>query len=136
MQFGLDPRVTSTNDILKYTSTYCEMILMNDPYACINGVAVIYDYAKFNTDFIPLMTPIAAKTLFMFFERALPIRIKGIYVVNIWPFVEKFVRMLLPYIPEKIRNRVTRWGNSNKKEIINNSNPYFRYTFVPIILRI
>ncbi|XP_013099281.2 retinol-binding protein pinta-like [Stomoxys calcitrans] len=106
VRFGVDPRRITTNQVIQCVITFLELLLLSDPYACVNGLVVIFDYSEFSTDFIPLFTPSAVRNLFLFHEKALPVRLKSLYFVNIPAVAERVIRALLPYVPEKLRSRL------------------------------
>ncbi|XP_013099280.2 alpha-tocopherol transfer protein-like [Stomoxys calcitrans] len=106
VQLPDDPNSFTINQLLQMATTFCEILLLNDPYACINGIILVYDYSKFRADHLSLFTPSAVRNIFLYLEKALPMRFKGVYAIHISPYVEKFIKLLLPYVPEKVKDRV------------------------------
>uniref|UniRef100_A0A1I8NMV8 CRAL-TRIO domain-containing protein n=2 Tax=Stomoxys calcitrans TaxID=35570 RepID=A0A1I8NMV8_STOCA len=109
--YNIDPRSYTTNQILQIVVTFTELLLLSDPYASINGILAIFDFEKFTTDFIAMLTPNAVKCLFLFIEKAMPARFRGLYLINISTLADKIIKILWPYIPEKVKNRVHVYSN-------------------------
>uniref|UniRef100_A0A1I8P560 CRAL-TRIO domain-containing protein n=1 Tax=Stomoxys calcitrans TaxID=35570 RepID=A0A1I8P560_STOCA len=103
----------TATSICQYMFTLVETLLLSDSYACVHGFIFLIDNTlTLVSHFTTLVTPNLVSKIFSFMEKAFPIRIKGIYFFNISPVVEKLAKLLLPYIPEKIRNRVHFCGNN------------------------
>lgn len=104
---NFEPQDFTSSDISQYIFTLLETLLLSDPYACLYGVAFLTENTKTTIAHLPLLSLNIIKTVFTFFESAYPIRIKAFYLKDISPIVERSVKMLLPYTPEKVRNRVS-----------------------------
>lgn len=83
------------------------MMIMNDPYACINGLLYIADLGNASANHVLQYTPSIMKRQATYCEKALPIRIKGIIFINVSPVAEQFCKLLMPWLSEKLRKRVS-----------------------------
>lgn len=83
-----------------------EIIIMEDPYACINGITYIVDLNDINLKMAANFTPVFVNKLIKFLEKSLPLRIKGINMINAPKFFQNVANMFLSISSEKLRNRV------------------------------
>lgn len=107
IQINFTPQEFSATDIFQYATSASEVMLMSDPYACINGVILVHDYAKATPNMLQLLTPSVLKNAVTYFEKTLPIRIKAIYFINLSVYTDKIFSFILQYLPEKLRERVS-----------------------------
>ncbi|XP_075166389.1 alpha-tocopherol transfer protein-like [Haematobia irritans] len=99
-------------DVLRYSAAMLELAVRNDPHACINGITCVIDYEHATVGHFMQFTPTMAKIIAAFHEKALPIRGKKFVLINLTKTIHQFVNALLPYYPEKFRNRVLVCGTN------------------------
>ena len=63
------------------TNAMHEIIMMEDPYACINGIIYIMDLKEITINAISKFTPSFFRKVVQFYEKSLPLRIKGIHFI-------------------------------------------------------
>ncbi|XP_075152593.1 retinol-binding protein pinta-like [Haematobia irritans] len=87
-------------------NTMHELMLTNDPYACINGVIYIADFAKTTTSHFLQFTPSLGMRQISFYEKALPFRIKAWIFINVPPIADQFLKIVVSCLSEKLRKRL------------------------------
>ncbi|XP_075168387.1 clavesin-2-like [Haematobia irritans] len=102
--------------LFRYAATLFELYLLNDPYFVINGVIIVLDFTEATTGHLMQVSLNVAKQFATFYEKAFPVRVKHILLINVPKFVQQFLNFVLPHLPEKIRCRITICG-SNINEI-------------------
>lgn len=101
------PNKYTAEQVLQPCNTMHEMMIMNDPYACINGLLYIADLGNASANHVLQYTPSIMKRQATHCEKALPIRIKGIIFINVSTVAEQFCKLLMPWLSEKLRKRVS-----------------------------
>ncbi|XP_075166388.1 alpha-tocopherol transfer protein-like [Haematobia irritans] len=99
-------------EIFQYSVSIVEYLLMNDPYACINGIVCLCDFADATAAHLMQITPTIAKQFANFYEKALPVRVKNFFFINLEKHVQQFLSVILPLLPEKFRNRIILCGEN------------------------
>uniref|UniRef100_A0A1I8P691 CRAL-TRIO domain-containing protein n=1 Tax=Stomoxys calcitrans TaxID=35570 RepID=A0A1I8P691_STOCA len=94
------------SDGLRQIAALHEIALIDDPYACIQGLVYVFDFSNLTKDFLAHLSPLLLMNLFMMKERAVPLRLKGVFIINMPNFVEQFFKLLLTYMPEKLQKRI------------------------------
>lgn len=92
-------------------NAFYELLLLDDPYACINGVVIIYDLKNVTTNYLLKYTPSFLKKMNTFYEKALPLRFKGFYYINTPSFFQNVFNIAYPLLSDKIKKRVS-WTES------------------------
>lgn len=106
-QFNYSTKEYSMDDVFQAGSAMHEVLLVNDPYACIQGVVYIVDFGNATANHYMQMTPNFCKKLVSFLEKSMPLRTKAIYYVNTSTAAQQFFKMLFPFFSEKLRQRVS-----------------------------
>uniref|UniRef100_A0A1I8Q2H8 CRAL-TRIO domain-containing protein n=2 Tax=Stomoxys calcitrans TaxID=35570 RepID=A0A1I8Q2H8_STOCA len=115
--FGNGPRIVfiranyaapdfTVAQIMSYVTAATELAMITDPYACIHGLCYIMDFSKVTLSHVMLITPAAIKKIVKFFENTIPVRIKALHIINASTASEHMHRVVLPYIPENLRQRI------------------------------
>ncbi|KAM7344980.1 alpha-tocopherol transfer protein-like [Cochliomyia hominivorax] len=89
-----------------------EIMLMDDPYVGINGIIYLMDLKNISLNMISKFTPSFLKKAVQFYEKSLPFRIKSINIINTPGIFHSVLRILLPLFSEKIRQRITVYGDN------------------------
>lgn len=84
-----------------------ELMMLNDPYACINGIVYIIDFAQASTSHYLQMTPNFCKKFISFMEKSMPMRIKTFCYINTSPAAQQFFKLLFSFFSEKLKARVS-----------------------------
>ncbi|XP_061394369.1 alpha-tocopherol transfer protein-like [Musca vetustissima] len=105
-QINFGPHDFTTIEICKYIWTMAEITLLNDPYACIQGLVFVMDCSKSTLQHLPLVTPKILIDFVMFCEKALPLRIKKVFDLNCPPFIQTLLNIGLSCTSEKLRSRI------------------------------
>ncbi|XP_075164994.1 alpha-tocopherol transfer protein-like [Haematobia irritans] len=111
-RLNYSPEEFNVDELFRYSTTLYELYIMNDPYSGINGVIIVLDFAEATTGHIMPVSLNATKQFVTFYVDALPVRVKHILLINVPKFVQQFLNLLLPHLPEKIRSRVTICGSN------------------------
>ncbi|XP_073846855.1 alpha-tocopherol transfer protein-like [Musca autumnalis] len=88
-----------------------EMLLVQDPYACICGIVYIVDFKEATASHFLQMTPNFCMKLVSFFEKAMPLRIKSVYYINTSEAAQQFFKILFPFFSQKLRERIHVMGD-------------------------
>ncbi|XP_075167108.1 alpha-tocopherol transfer protein-like [Haematobia irritans] len=96
----------SMEDIILPINAVKETLMMNDPYACINGVVYVTDLSKATTGHLLQLTPSVVKRVMTFFEKSLPLRIKALCYINAPPAAEQFFKLVISCVSEKLKQRI------------------------------
>lgn len=107
LQINFPPHEFDVCDMGRYAETISEMMIWNDPYACINGLVMVQDYSKIGAKHMGLLSLSRIRQIFQFYTKCFPIQIKGIYYVNLSTFAYKSLKLLQPCVPETVRNQVS-----------------------------
>lgn len=105
-QINFKPQEFSTLDICKYICTMCEILMLRDPYACIQGLVGLIDLGKATMEHLPMLNLTIIKEMIVYIEKAIPLRTKAIYLVNCPSVLEQIVKTLMPCMSDKLRNRL------------------------------
>lgn len=105
-RFNYQPSEYTAEEIFLPACALYELLVADDPYACIQGTIFLMDMSKATLSHFLQLSLSFFKIMVSYFEKALPQRIKGIYYFNIPPTAHHFFKMLLPLFSEKLRKRV------------------------------
>ncbi|XP_065367084.1 alpha-tocopherol transfer protein-like [Calliphora vicina] len=89
-----------------------EIFLMDDPYACINGIVYILDMKNISISMASQFTPSFLRKIVQFYEKSLPLRIKAVHLLNTPGFFHSVLSILLPLLSEKLRQRMFVYGQT------------------------
>uniref|UniRef100_A0A1I8M5G8 Uncharacterized protein n=1 Tax=Musca domestica TaxID=7370 RepID=A0A1I8M5G8_MUSDO len=112
-RFQDTPNAFPPNNFFQYCNSRVEIMLMNDPYACINGIMLICDFAKASPSHLLPFTVNIIKQNAMFSEKAFPMRFKTFCMINIASYAQQFFNLILPHTSEKFRNKFILCGTNS-----------------------
>lgn len=92
-------------DVMLPCNVMHQVMMLNDPHACINGLFYVADFSGTAGHFLQF-TPSIIKRQVAYFEKALPLRIKAWCFINVSVVAEQFFKIILPLVSEKLRKRV------------------------------
>ncbi|XP_061395848.1 retinol-binding protein pinta-like [Musca vetustissima] len=116
-RFKADPTVFAPQHFFQYCDGSVEMMLMNDPYACIYGVILVIDFAEATASHLLPFTINMAKQNAIYYEKAFPVRVKTFCFINLSKYAQQFLNLLLPHMSEKFRKRFILCGSEWSKHI-------------------
>ncbi|XP_075166384.1 alpha-tocopherol transfer protein-like [Haematobia irritans] len=97
---------------LRYLSALHEVLMETDPYACIQGLIYVFDLQHFKKQSLVDISPILLKNLLEMKDKALPLRMKGVYIFNIPSYLEQFIKVAMTFVPEKLQKRIFVCGSN------------------------
>lgn len=103
----LAARHTDLEELFQAVNAMQEIFIMEDPYACINGVLYILDLKDVTISLASKFTPTFLRKIVQFYEKSLPLRIKGAHMINTPGYFHSVLSILLPLLSEKLRQRVS-----------------------------
>uniref|UniRef100_A0A1I8P793 CRAL-TRIO domain-containing protein n=1 Tax=Stomoxys calcitrans TaxID=35570 RepID=A0A1I8P793_STOCA len=106
LRCNYSPHDFSIVDVIRYCEAISEILIMEDPYACINGIVAVVDNSQATANHFMQITINIAKQFVNFHEKAFPMRVKKICFINISKPVRQFINLMLPHLPEKFRKRL------------------------------
>ncbi|XP_075166386.1 retinol-binding protein pinta-like [Haematobia irritans] len=104
-------------EIFRYGEAIVEVMLMHDPYACVNGITAIIDMADASANHLMQFSITSVRKFATFHEKVFPVRSKLVVFINLSKYSYKFFNMILPHLPEKLRKR-TIFCETNTDEIV------------------
>ena len=98
---------TDLEDLFQVVNAMQEIFIMEDPYAGINGVLYLLDLKDITVSLASKFTPTFLRKIVQFYEKSLPLRIKGAHIINTPGYFHTVLSILLPLLSEKLRQRVS-----------------------------
>ncbi|XP_065367082.1 uncharacterized protein LOC135959887 [Calliphora vicina] len=95
------------DDLYRVTNAMHEILIMDDPYAGINGIIYVIDLKNITINMASKYTPTFLRKLVQFYEKSLPLRIKGAHLINTPVFFHSVMSIVLPLLSEKLRERIS-----------------------------
>lgn len=83
-----------------------EIMLMDDPYACINGIIFMADLKDISLNLVLKLTPSFMRKITQFYEKSLPFRIKNVHFLNTPGFFHTVLNIFIPLLSAKLQERV------------------------------
>ncbi|XP_005182154.1 retinol-binding protein pinta-like [Musca domestica] len=105
-QVTFGPNEFTSDEISRYVWTIAEIVMQSDPYACIQGLVIVMDFSKVTLQHLHLLSPKMLLEVMMFSEKALPLRIKRVLVLNCPTFVQTLLNFALSCCSEKFQKRI------------------------------
>lgn len=93
-------------DLFRVFTALSEIAIMEDPYSCICGTIIIIDFSRATARHYAQITPGILKKNFVFFTKTMPARIKGMYSIYSSAASQQVLKIAMPFIPEKVKQRV------------------------------
>uniref|UniRef100_A0A1I8PN00 CRAL-TRIO domain-containing protein n=1 Tax=Stomoxys calcitrans TaxID=35570 RepID=A0A1I8PN00_STOCA len=112
LQIKFPPTEFGVDEIFRYAASVSEIMCVNDPYACINGVTIVQDYAQATAKHFMLLSPGLVRHILSFYSKAIPIRIKALYYINLSSYAHRFLNVMRPLLPSKLKDRVFLCGSN------------------------
>ncbi|XP_005189925.2 retinol-binding protein pinta [Musca domestica] len=116
-RFSYNAAEYSIDDVFLPGAAMHEVMIYNDPYACINGIIYLVDFELATGSHFLQMTPNFCMKLLSFLEKSMPYRVKHIYYLNTSPAAQQFLKALLLFFSEKLKQRITILGQDKKEWI-------------------
>lgn len=108
-----DTKKATLQDLFR-TVTMCVEIAMIEPTTQVAGAYVLLDMKGLTLQHVWQFTPMFAKTALEFIQETIPIRLKGIHIIN-QPYIFKMLYAIFkPFINEKLRKRLYFHGVDRK----------------------
>lgn len=120
-RFTFDPKEYKAEDTISYSVAQCELLLVRDPQACIQGTLHIIDFAEIKAGHIMNTTLSVIKRLIMYYEKSLPLRIKGVCGINVSTYAQQIFKMALQHTSEKIKQRVSIFTLYNRSQYLSST---------------
>uniref|UniRef100_A0A1I8N333 CRAL-TRIO domain-containing protein n=1 Tax=Musca domestica TaxID=7370 RepID=A0A1I8N333_MUSDO len=96
----------SIEDVILLDVLLHDLLLIDDPYACINGVIYLVDLSCFSAKHILQFSPSILKKSLTYMENSLPLRVKAMGLINMPAFAEQFCNLFMSFLSKKLRERV------------------------------
>ncbi|KAM7345753.1 alpha-tocopherol transfer protein-like [Cochliomyia hominivorax] len=100
------------DDLYSVPNAMHEIMMLEDPYACINGIIYVMDLKGITMTMASKYTPTFLRKLIQLYEKSIPLRIKGIHLINMPGFFHSVLSIVLPLMSEKLRQRITLNGQN------------------------
>lgn len=84
-----------------------EVLAYDDPYAGVCGLVYVMDFTTVHRDHLSGFTATLLKFLTSLKEKALPMRLRAIYFINLKPFVEQLLKIGLSVMPTSLKKKVS-----------------------------
>lgn len=115
-RFSYNAAEYSIDDVFLPGAAMHEVMIYNDPYACINGIIYLVDFELATGSHFLQMTPNFCMKLLSFLEKSMPYRVKHIYYLNTSPAAQQFLKALLLFFSEKLKQRVSQRIREERKK--------------------
>ncbi|XP_013113288.2 alpha-tocopherol transfer protein-like [Stomoxys calcitrans] len=102
-------------DMYHPSSAMFELSLLNDPFAGVHGIILIFDYSKVTYGHLAQFTPNFLKRVVSFLENSMPFRIRAAYFTHVPSFAQLSMKLILSLVSEKIRKRLFILGSDIKE---------------------
>ncbi|XP_013105394.2 clavesin-2-like [Stomoxys calcitrans] len=112
LQFNFSAHKYNIEEMFQIVTAMHELMIMQDPYACINGIIYIVDYAKATASHYLQLTPNFCKKILSFMEKSMPFRIKSVYYINTSSAAQQFFKIIVPFMSEKLQKRLHVMGDN------------------------
>ncbi|PZC81180.1 alpha-tocopherol transfer protein isoform X1 [Helicoverpa armigera] len=107
------PSKCSLDEVFKGCVLFLEAAML-EPETQICGAVVIFDMDGLSMQHVLQFTPSFANRIVDWLQEAIPLRIKGLYIIN-QPFIFEMVfKLFKPFLKEKLRSRIVFMGSDKK----------------------
>ncbi|XP_037813914.1 alpha-tocopherol transfer protein-like [Lucilia sericata] len=107
-------------DLFRVMNAMHEIFIVDDSYACINGIVYILDLKNISLNMASKFTPSFLRKIVQFYEKSLPLRIKACHMLNTPGFFHSVLSILLPLLSEKLRKRMFVYGQNYTDDLEKN----------------
>lgn len=94
------------SDLIKISFMFAELMLLEDDNFNIAGQIVLVDLSDTGLTLLTQFSPSVARKTFLYAERALTVRMKSIYVLNMSRGLKATLNVIKMLLGQKIRNRL------------------------------
>lgn len=94
-------------DLAPVCTAMHELMILNDPYACICGLTYILDMSQASMQHILQYTPSMVKKIALFYEKWMPLNMKGFYFINVHPGVELVATLFMNALSKELQEKVS-----------------------------
>uniref|UniRef100_A0A336KST9 CSON013468 protein n=1 Tax=Culicoides sonorensis TaxID=179676 RepID=A0A336KST9_CULSO len=95
-----DPSKFVMTDAIKLFNFFYDSILLEE--GCTEGHVIVFDMTGVTLSHILRLQVMPIKHYFFYLQEALPFRLKGLYFINIVPFVDKLVFLMKPFMKKEL----------------------------------
>ncbi|XP_005187769.1 retinol-binding protein pinta [Musca domestica] len=114
-RYTYDPNRWRMEDLAPVCTAMHELMILNDPYACICGLTYILDMSQANMQHILQYTPSMVKKIALFYEKWMPLNMKGFYFINVHPGVELVATLFMNALSKELQEKVFICGKDLSK---------------------
>ncbi|CAK1549780.1 unnamed protein product [Leptosia nina] len=107
-----DGPLIPVEDLMKVAFMIVEILIRDDDNFIISGEEVIVDLKNMGIAALSLWTPAMAKKVVTSFEKALPVRLKNIHILNPPPGLETVLNFVKAFMSEKLQRRIFVYGQN------------------------
>lgn len=101
-----EPGKIEPEHTFKNFAMICDIMLLEDDLFIVSGYYAIIDMQFLTVGKLASVTPTLLKKMVLVILKALPIRPKGMYFINMPSYFEGLLKIMMSFMPEKIKRRV------------------------------
>ncbi|XP_073813187.1 retinol-binding protein pinta-like [Musca autumnalis] len=105
-RYNYPVEIFSIEDVILLDVLLHDILMIDDPYACIYGVIYLVDLSCFSASHILQFSPSVLKQSLSYMENSLPLRVKSMGLINMPAFAEHFCNLFMSFLSKKLRERV------------------------------
>lgn len=129
-RYSYSPINYNVEEFIQMMGALHEVLAYDDPYAGVCGLVYVMDFTTVHRDHLSGFTATLLKFLTSLKEKALPMRLRAIYFINLKPFVEQLLKIGLSVMPTSLKKKVSGELFSKNPQILTIFFLIFRYLFV------
>ncbi|KAK4880034.1 hypothetical protein RN001_008180 [Aquatica leii] len=114
---NVDTKRVSLINIFKVAFMFLDVAMIESSSLLVLGYHIMVDLKYFPLSLIKQMSPSVLKKIFCTFLKAYPIRIKGIYIFNVFPFFSTIYNIVAPLFGEKMVGRMKVYDHFDIEEL-------------------
>ncbi|XP_047515366.1 alpha-tocopherol transfer protein-like [Pieris napi] len=107
-----DGPLIPVEQLMKVAFMIVEIMIRDDDNFLICGEEVIVDLKNIGMAALSQWTPALAKKVVMSFEKALPVRMKSIHILNPPPGLETVLNLVKAFMSQKLKDRIFVYGQN------------------------
>uniref|UniRef100_A0A1I8N4Q9 CRAL-TRIO domain-containing protein n=1 Tax=Musca domestica TaxID=7370 RepID=A0A1I8N4Q9_MUSDO len=105
-RYSYSPINYNVEEFIQMMGALHEVLAYDDPYAGVCGLVYVMDFTTVHRDHLSGFTATLLKFLTSLKEKALPMRLRAIYFINLKPFVEQLLKIGLSVMPTSLKKKV------------------------------
>lgn len=121
-----NPKTLKLQDMFRAIMMFIE-VGMVEPKTQLAGVQVIFDMSGLSMNHVYQFGPSFALALLEWVQECIPLRLKGIHIINEPRIFNVLFAIFKPFINDKLRKRIFFHGNNFEK-----LTPYFGHDYLPL----